>query len=67
MSVFRKIISEHLREGELKPGEEIGISIDQVLIQDITGTVVMLNFEAMGLSRVRCCLLYTSPSPRDRG
>ncbi len=54
MSVFRKIVSEHLREGEMKPGEEIGISIDQVLIQDITGTVVMLNFEAMGLPRVRC-------------
>ena len=54
MSVFRKIIQEHLREGEMEAGEEIGIQIDQVLIQDITGTVVMLNFEAMGLPRVRC-------------
>ncbi|MFQ5914088.1 MAG: aconitate hydratase [Nitrospinota bacterium] len=54
MNVFQKIIREHLREGEMKVGEEIGISIDQVLIQDITGTVVMLNFEAMGLPRARC-------------
>ena len=54
MSVFRKIIQEHLREGEMEAGEEIGIQIDQVLIQDITGTVVMLNFEGMGLSRVKC-------------
>ncbi|MEE8110439.1 MAG: aconitate hydratase [bacterium] len=54
MSVFRKIIEEHLREGEMKTGEEIGIGIDQALIQDITGTVVMLNFEAMGLPRIQC-------------
>jgi aconitate hydratase len=36
------------------PGEEIGIKIDEILIQDITGTAAMLHFEAMQLSRVRC-------------
>ncbi|MBI2880921.1 MAG: aconitate hydratase [Candidatus Tectomicrobia bacterium] len=56
MNVFQKIIREHLREGEMEVGEEIGIGIDQALIQDITGTVVMLNFEAMGLPRIRCQL-----------
>ena len=38
----------------MKPGEEIGISIDQVLIQTSRATVVMLNFEAIGIPRVRC-------------
>ncbi|MFQ5694213.1 MAG: aconitate hydratase, partial [Nitrospinota bacterium] len=54
MNLFEKIVQEHLREGEMTVGEEIGVGIDQVLIQDITGTVVALNFEAMGLPRVRC-------------
>ena len=53
-NVTRKILSAHLREGGLVVGQEIGIAIDQVLVQDITGTAVLLNFEAMGLSRVRC-------------
>ena len=53
-NVTRKILSAHLREGELAVGQEIGIAIDQVLVQDITGTAVLLKFEAMGLSRVRC-------------
>ncbi len=53
-NLTRKILSAHLREGELVVGQEIGIAIDQVLVQDITGTAVFLNFEAMGLSRVRC-------------
>lgn len=49
-----KILREHLVSGELKRGTEIGISIDQVLIQDLTGTQAFLHFEAMELSRVRC-------------
>ena len=53
-SLTRKVLSANLREGELVVGQEIGIAIDQVLVQDITGTAVFLNFEAMGLSRVRC-------------
>ncbi len=52
-SLTRKILESHLADGKMVRGEEIGIRVDQALIQDITGTVVLLNFEAMGLSRVR--------------
>jgi aconitate hydratase len=48
-----KILQSHLVEGELKPGEEIGIRIDQTITQDATGTTAMLLFESMGLERVR--------------
>jgi len=51
--VAQKLIESHLVEGELKAGEEIGLRIDQTLTQDATGTLVMLEFEAMGLPRVR--------------
>ena len=53
-NVVQKILGEHLVGGELVPGEEIAIRIDQVLIQDLTGTQALLHFEAMDLSRVRC-------------
>lgn len=52
-SLTQRLIEEHLVEGEMKPGEEIGIRIDQTLTQDATGTLVMLELEAMGLERVR--------------
>jgi aconitate hydratase len=52
-NVARKIIAEHLVEGEPTPGSPIGIRIDQTLTQDATGTLVMLELEAMGLDRVR--------------
>ena len=52
-SVARQLIDTHLVEGEPKPGTEIGLSIDQTLTQDATGTLVMLELEAMGLDRVR--------------
>jgi len=44
-----KILAEHLVEGELVPGGEIGIRIDHTLLQDATGTLAMLEFEALGL------------------
>ena len=53
MNVTQKLISSHLLEGEMTAGEEIGIRIDQTLTQDATGTLVMLELEAMGLDRVR--------------
>jgi len=53
LSVTEKILEAHLVEGELQPGEEIGIRIDQTLTQDATGTMAFLQFEAMGLDRVR--------------
>jgi len=52
-SVTRKVLTAHLAEGRMAPGEEIGIKIDEILIQDITGTAAMLHFEAMQLHRVR--------------
>src|SRR5919112_3518350 len=52
-NLTRKLITEHLVSGEMVPGEEIGIRIDQTLTQDATGTLAYLMFEAMGLPRVR--------------
>jgi aconitate hydratase len=51
--VTQKLIRSHLAEGELLPGPEIGIRIDQTLTQDATGTLVMLELEAINLDRVR--------------
>lgn len=52
-NVTQKLISEHLIDGRMEPGTEIGLRIDQTLTQDATGTMVMLEFEAMGLPRVK--------------
>ncbi|MBV8981109.1 MAG: aconitate hydratase [Acidimicrobiia bacterium] len=52
-NVTQKLIEDHLVEGEMTPGTEIGLRIDQTLTQDATGTVVMLELEAMELDRVR--------------
>ena len=52
-NVTRKLISSHLVSGEMTPGEEIAIHIDQTLTQDATGTLVMQELEALGLDRVR--------------
>ena len=53
-NLTRKILQEHLVSGEMSPGETIAIGIDQVLVQDLTGTQAFLHFEAMGIERVRC-------------
>jgi aconitate hydratase len=53
-NVTRKILSSHVVDGRMNPGEEIGIRIDEILIQDITGTAAMMHFEAMQLHHVRC-------------
>jgi aconitate hydratase len=52
-NVARKLIASHLVSGGMVPGQEIGLRIDQTLTQDATGTLVMLELEAMGLARVR--------------
>jgi aconitate hydratase len=52
-SLTYRILDEHLASGEPKPGNEIGIRIDQTLTQDATGTMAYLQFEAMGIPRVR--------------
>ncbi|GGV32869.1 aconitate hydratase [Actinomadura cremea] len=51
--VARKLIAAHLVSGEMTPGAEIGMRVDQTLTQDATGTMVMLELEALGLDRVR--------------
>ena len=53
MNVSQKLIKSHLVSGDMTPGHEIGIHIDQTLTQDATGTLVMLELEAMGLERVK--------------
>jgi len=53
VSVSEKIIKEHLLEGEMEAGKEIAVKIDQTLTQDATGTMAYLEFEAMGLPRVK--------------
>jgi len=52
-NVTQQLIEDHLVEGEMTPGTEIGLRVDQTLTQDATGTVVMLELEAMDLDRVR--------------
>ena len=52
-TIAEKIIKAHLVKGEMKKGSEIGIRIDQTLTQDATGTMAYLEFERMGLSRVK--------------
>ena len=52
-SVFYKILHEHIVEGTLAPGNEISIRIDQTLTQDATGTMAYLQFEALGIPRVK--------------
>lgn len=52
-NVTQKLIESHLIHGTLQPGEEIGLKIDQTLTQDATGTMVMLELEAMDLDRAK--------------
>ncbi|MEG9326696.1 aconitate hydratase [Salinimicrobium catena] len=53
LNVTQKLIKDHLLEGETTPGKEIGIKIDQALLQDATGTLVQLELEAMGLDKAK--------------
>lgn len=53
MNLSKKIIAAHLVEGELKAGSEIAVKIDQTLTQDSTGTMAYLQFESMGVDKVK--------------
>jgi aconitate hydratase len=53
MNLAKKLIQSHLLSGSMKPDAEVGIRVDQTLTQDATGTMVMLELEAMGLDRVK--------------
>jgi len=52
-SLTHKIITAHLVEGEMLPGEDIALQVDQCLIQDATGTMVWLQFDQLGIPRVK--------------
>jgi len=53
LTLAQKIIKTHLLSGEMTPGSDIGLKIDQTLTQDATGTMAYLEFEAMGVPRVK--------------
>ncbi|TLP94860.1 aconitate hydratase [Nesterenkonia salmonea] len=53
LNVAQKLIHSHLISGTPEPGHEIGLSIDQTLTQDATGTMVMLELESLGLGRIK--------------
>ncbi len=53
MTIAQKIIKNHLISGSMVPGSEIALKIDQTLTQDATGTMAYLEFETMGIERVR--------------
>lgn len=53
LTIGQKLIKNHLVSGEMIPGTEIGLKIDQTLTQDATGTMAYLEFEVMGVERVR--------------
>ncbi|MFC0387536.1 aconitate hydratase [Muricoccus vinaceus] len=53
LNLTQKLICSRLAEGEPVPGAEIALRVDQVLLQDVLGVLAMLEFEAMGLDRVR--------------
>jgi aconitate hydratase len=52
-SLARTILEDHLERGELVPGQEIGLRVDQTLAQDATGTMAMMQFELFGVDRVQ--------------
>src|SRR4051812_44151487 len=52
-NLSRQILREHLVDGDLKPGEPIGVRIDQTLLQDATGTMACMQFEQLGVPRVQ--------------
>ena len=53
LTIAQKIIKDHLVSGEMTAGSEIALKIDQTLTQDATGTMAYLEFETMGVPRVR--------------
>ena len=53
LTLAEKIIQNHLVSGTMEPGKEIALRIDQTLTQDATGTMAYLQFEALGLDRVK--------------
>lgn len=53
MNIVEKVLRKHLVEGNFVPGEEIGLKIDQTLTQDATGTMTYIQFESLGIPKVK--------------
>jgi len=53
MNLAQKLVRSHLVVGSLRPGDEIALTVDQTLLQDVLGTLVMLELEAMGIEQVK--------------
>src|SRR4051795_5626143 len=53
LNIAQKLIQSHLLDGDMRPGGEIALKVDQTLLQDVLGTLVMLELEAMGIERVK--------------
>ncbi|MCL2487096.1 MAG: aconitate hydratase [Oscillospiraceae bacterium] len=68
-TIAQKILETHLISGDLTTGSEIGIKIDQTLTQDATGTMAYLEFEAMGVPRVKtaCSVAYIDHNTLQTG
>ena len=69
LTLTEKILRAHIVDGEFKKGAEIGLKIDQTLTQDATGTMAYLEFEAMGVPRVKTETfgrLHRPQHPADR-
>lgn len=68
-TLTEKIIKKHLVSGTMDPGSEIGIRIDQTLTQDATGTIAYLQFEALGIPRVKtkCSVSYIDHNTLQTG
>ena len=52
-TIAQKIIAAHLVSGDMTPGSEVALKLDQTLTQDATGTMAYLEFETMGIPRVK--------------
>ena len=65
LNLAQQLLQRHLVSGELTPGSEIALRINQALLQDVLGTLVMLELEAMGLDRVHTepSVQYNRPRP----
>ncbi len=53
LNIAQKLIQSHLVDGDLRPGSDISLKVNQVLLQDVLGTLVMLELEAMGVERIK--------------
>ena len=58
-TLFERIISSHLVSGKMEEGQEIGIKIDQALLQDATGPLVFLQLESLGIKKIKTDILVT--------